>query len=61
MPYPFYLVPQVHAKTYAIPTVFKMPMKPLFSNNSQVYYKNHSLSSGTVGSVRNGRRISRST
>ena len=34
--------------------------KPLFSNNSMVYYKNHSQSTG-VGTVRNASRISHRT
>lgn len=36
-------------------------MSGLFSDNSQVYYKNHSLASGGVGSVSNSRRKARRT
>jgi hypothetical protein len=41
-------------------TVPKMIM-PLFSNNAQVYYKNHSLAIGGTGTVRNAGVRSRRT
>jgi hypothetical protein len=36
-------------------------MKSIFSNNAQVCYKEHSLSYGGVGSMRNSRAIARKT
>jgi hypothetical protein len=39
----------------------KIGMKPLFTAQTAVYYKPHSLASGGVGTVRNSRRKSRFT
>jgi len=36
-------------------------MKPIFTNNAQVAYKNHSLASGGVGTVRNSTSKARKT
>lgn len=59
------------AGTFAIvPTLSSPPpsvappstsMKPIFTDNSRVYYKSNSLASGGVGGVRNHRRKSRRT
>jgi hypothetical protein len=39
-----------------LPPIFKLyPMKSLFSDNSLVVYKPHSLASGGVGTVKNSR------
>jgi hypothetical protein len=46
---PFNVYPK---STQLFPTVPPMKMS-LFSNNAQVYYKPHSLSTGGVGTVRN--------
>ncbi len=40
---------------YIAPGLSWFTMKSVFSNNSQVYYKQHSLATGGVGSVRNYR------
>jgi hypothetical protein len=40
-------------KTANTPQVKWFTMKTLFSDNANVYYKNHSLSSGVIGTVRN--------
>ena len=39
----------------------KINMKPLFTAQSSVYYKPHSLASGGVGTVRNSRSKARFT
>jgi|UniRef100_A0A6C0DM35 hypothetical protein len=39
----------------------KITMKPLFTAQSSVYYKPHSLASGGVGTVRNSRSKARFT
>lgn len=36
-------------------------IKPIFTNNAQVAYKNHSLASGGVGTVRNNTTKARKT
>ena len=36
-------------------------IKPIFTNNAQVAYKNHSLASGGVGTVRNNTAKGRKT
>lgn len=41
-----------------IPTIKTSYMRSLFTNNSQVYYQPHSLSSGGGGTVVNARRKS---
>lgn len=38
---------------FKIPSILK---NPLFANNSQVYYKTHSLAPGGIGTVKNHRR-----
>lgn len=43
------------------PQTYPWMMKSLFSDNSRVLYKPHSLSSGNVGTVRNSRRVARLT
>lgn len=40
---------------------FSFPMKPLYTNNAMVFYKSHSNSFGSVGTVRNYRKKSRNT
>ena len=40
---------------------FPMTMKPIFSDNSRVYYKPASLAPGGVGTVRNARMKSKNT
>ena len=56
-PYPTPLVPAVSFPIqYKFPKLYGMQMKSLFSDNSLVYYKNHTLSSNVTGSgVRNNR------
>jgi len=45
-----------------MPVVPKGTVKPVFSNNSNILYKPHSLpSGGRVGSIANGRAVSRKT
>jgi DNA-binding beta-propeller fold protein YncE len=46
---------------YVAPTIKKLPISSLYSNNSQVYYKPHSLAPGGIGTVRNFRIKSRKT
>jgi len=36
-------------------------IKPIFTNNAQVAYKNHSLASGGIGTVRNSFMKARKT
>ena len=43
------------------PTFSRIPIRILFTNNAQVYYKPHSLASGGIGSVRNCRFKSKKT
>lgn len=44
-----------------LPLVQTRYMRSLFTNNSQVYYKAHSLASGGVGTVRNSGRKAKRT
>ena len=48
-------------KTANTPQVKWFTMKTLFSDNANVYYKTHSLSSGGVGTVRNSSAKSHKT
>ena len=41
--------------TFRQQTSYNHSMKSIFSNNANVYYKPHSLSSGGVGTVKNSR------
>ena len=43
------------------PVVDRFSMKGIFSDNSLVYYKNHSLASGGVGTTKNNRHKSKKT
>ena len=45
----------------AAPSAPRIPIRSLFTNNAQVYYKPHSLASGGIGSVRNCRFKSKKT
>lgn len=45
----------------AAPSATRIPIRSLFTNNAQVYYKPHSLASGGIGSVRNCRFKSKKT
>ena len=45
----------------AAPSVPRILIRSLFTNNAQVYYKPHSLASGGIGSVRNCRFKSKKT
>jgi hypothetical protein len=51
----FSVFPNLGIKTQRYLTVPQMKM-PLFSNNSQTYYKPHSLATSGVGTVRNSSR-----
>jgi hypothetical protein len=42
--------------TFPKQTIYNHSMKSIFSNNTNVYYKPHSLASGGVGTVKNSRR-----
>lgn len=42
-------------------TMSNVIQKPVFSNNSRIYYKPHSLAAGGVGTVRNHRAIGKKT
>ena len=52
--------PAASAKSIITLPINKMKM-PMFSNNSAVYYKPHSMASGGVGTVRNSRAIGKKT
>ena len=43
------------------PIVNRFSMKGIFSDNSLVYYKDHSLASGGVGTTKNNRHKSKKT
>lgn len=44
-----------------LPPTSPFSMKSIFSNNAQVCYKNHNLSYGGIGTMRNSRVKSRKT
>jgi hypothetical protein len=52
--------PAASAKSFIQVPINKMKM-PMFSNNSAVYYKPHSMAFGGVGTVRNNRAIGKKT
>jgi hypothetical protein len=53
--------PSAPAPAPAAPSATRIPIRSLFTNNAQVYYKPHSLASGGIGSVRNCRFKSKKT
>jgi hypothetical protein len=54
-------VPYTHTMPVLSPLFKKYPMNRLFSDNSLVVYKTHSLASGGVGTVKNSHAKSKKT
>ena len=58
MPYIEFSNPVGIITSKQLPQTSSFSMKSLFSNNSLVCYKDHSLPSGGIGTVKNSRRKS---
>lgn len=53
LPYIYFTNPNRITNSSRLPSVSRLSMKPLFSDNAVVCYKPGSLATGTAGTVRN--------